>query len=174
MVGHGIEIGFSGCKWRCRAAQKTGKTCFITGIYHLCGSLNTEHLRRLKDPPKGQIFVREETDTVPRRIPQRGTAEIRFCDVTVSGHRHQAADTLQNYGSKVAVIYVILGSKTSLILLIFCEFDPLNRFIILKLLLTCFLRAYTFTRRQLSISRRVQASFGFGTKYIINRELSKN
>ena len=85
MVGHGIEIGFSGCKWRCRAAQKTGKTCFITGIYHLCGSLNTEHLRRLRDPPKGQIFVREETDTVPRRIPQRGTAEIRFCDVTVTG-----------------------------------------------------------------------------------------
>ena len=85
MVGHGIEIGFSGCKWRCRAAQKTGKTCFITGIYHLCGSLNTEHLRRLRDPPKGQIFAREETDTVPRRIPQRGTAEIRFCDVTVTG-----------------------------------------------------------------------------------------
>ena len=59
--------------------------CFITGIYHLCGSLNTEHLRRFKDPPKGQIFVREETDTKPRRIPQRGTAEIRFCDVTVTG-----------------------------------------------------------------------------------------
>ena len=40
--------------------------------------------------------------------------------------------TLQNHGSKGTVIYVVLRSKTSLILLVFCEFDPLNRFIILK------------------------------------------
>ena len=158
MVGHGIEIGFSGCKWRCRAAQKTGKTCFITGIYHLCGSLNTEHLRRLKDPPKGQIFVREETDTVPRRIPQRGTAEIRFCDVTVTGQWSSPSGCW--YSSKPR----IEGRGN------------LRDFRVENILDTCFLRAYTFTKRQLStaVSRRMQASFGFGTKYIINRELSKN